>query len=342
MKKILAVAVAAAIMAPLAASADTTLYGRLDNSLSRSTGDAASIDFTTGVVTSAPIAMDKEWDVRTETTRIGVKGSEDLGNGMKAIFQAEWSFDSDAGGATAGGLANRLAYVGLSAGWGTVAIGRQWTPYYGAVNKTDIHNTGFNTPSLSTSRTGNAIAYVSPDFSGFGFKIAGVVAGESTAKSFADAVNASVSYDNGPLSLGAGYHKGYGVSPMASDTRYGLAAKYNFGMFSLIGQVEQAKLPGADDGTGVLTLTETEKWTTFNLGAEATFGNNVIRGTVGQTDAFSQEETSWAIGAQHNFSKQTRVYAEYGNDKGLTRDAGANVIGIGDTKTFSLGLRHDF
>ena len=169
-KKLVALAVAAAVVAPLAAVADTTLYGRIHTSLEYEDGDAIDISRspTTGAISESVSTADDTWNVRNETTRIGVKGSEDLGNGLKAIFQAEWAFNSAEGGSTAGGLGNRLAYAGLSGGWGTAAIGRQWTPYYGAVDKTDIFNGGsFNNTYIGTFRTGNAIQYVSPNWGGF-------------------------------------------------------------------------------------------------------------------------------------------------------------------------------
>ena len=92
-KKLVALAVAAAVVAPLAAVADTTLYGRIHTSLEYEDGDAINVFYnaTPGSgLTETTLTADDTWNVRNETTRIGVKGSEDLGNGLKAIFQAEW------------------------------------------------------------------------------------------------------------------------------------------------------------------------------------------------------------------------------------------------------------
>lgn len=321
MKKILVIAIAAAIVAPMAVSADTTVYGRINNALvstDRGTSDS--------------------WDIDGQASRFGVKGSEDLGNGLKAIFQYEWSVDSS-DEATLGG---RLAFVGLTGGFGTVAIGRQWTPYYGAVDKTDIFNlTDFNSMTFSPTRTGNALAYVSPNFSGFSAALALVISGDDPAdtEDTIDAINLSLNYNNGPLSVGFGYHDqdsntssvaagvdSFGV-PFAATTStspdvtlWGLSGKYNFGAFAVIAQYEELENGSVDSDA-------------FSLAAEAYFGNNTVRALYGERDVGGVvDQDQWAIGIQHNFSKRTRVYAEYGSEDD----------GFSDIDVFGIGLRHDF
>lgn len=301
MKKLLTLAVAAAIVAPMAVSADTTVYGRVNNAL-------INIDTAAGDV----------WDVDGQASRFGVKGSEDLGNGLKAIFQYEWSVDSS----DAGTLGGRLAFVGLTGGFGTVAIGRQWTPYYGAVDKTDVFNLGdFNNMALSTGRTGNALAYVSPNFSGFNAALAFVMNnGDATdIEDTIDATNLSLNYNNGPLSVGFGYHTAEATTAVADTDIWGISAKYNFGAFALIGQYEESEVGAVDSDA-------------FNLVAEAYFGNNTVRVLYAEKDMGATDADEWAIGFQHNFSKRTRVYAEYGSED----NAGV------DTDVFGVGLRHDF
>ena len=332
-KKLITLAIAAAMVAPLAAAAETTLYGRLDTALVSGDDDT-----------------ERAWDIDTGTTRIGVKGSEDLGNGMKAIFQAEWEFGSSEGGSTSDNgdgtaLDNRLAYGGLSGGFGTIAIGRQWTPYYGAVDKTDIFNNpggsnsasagniaSANANSIGPSRTGNALAYVSPNFSGFVAKLALVIdratgLGESDG---VDAYNPSLQYDNGPISIGVSaleYDKD--VEAAGIQDVWGVAGSYDFGMFKLIAQYEDM-----DDYEGS-SDTGKDEW---SLAAEANFGNNTIRALYGNVDYDNGDDMDvWAVGLQHNFSARTRVYAEYAANN-LDKDSGTDL----DKDQFSLGLRHDF
>ncbi|MCP4992219.1 MAG: porin [Gammaproteobacteria bacterium] len=317
MKKILAVAVAAAIMAPLAASADTTLYGRINNS----------------IVHTDPDGGDSNWDVMDNASRLGVKGSEDLGNGLKAVFQVEFALDSDTDGGLTGG---RLAYVGLAGDFGTVAVGQQWTPYYGAVDNTDIFQApGMNDHYLGPFRTGDALAYVSPDFSGFTGKVALIMDGNNDTAAVAagldpvfnpavaattdsnsiDAYNVSLQYSNGPLSLGAS------VLDFDDETAdldvWGISGSYNFGMFAVMAQYEDM------DDAGV----EIDE---FALAGEAYFGNNTLRAAYGQVDAAGTEFDVISVGAQHSFSKSTRVFVEYGDSE------------VDSAKTFGIGIRHDF
>jgi predicted porin len=332
MKKLLSIAIAAAVAAPMAVSADTTIYGLIDNALTHNDD-----------------GTNESWDIEqgNGTSRLGVKGSEDLGNGLKAIFQYEWATQTTEGGSTQSGFTNRLGFVGLTGGFGTVAIGRQWTPYYGAVGKVNI----FNMPSaadhvpgtLNSYRTGNALAYVSPNFNGFSASIAFVInnGGSTDLEDSVDGTNLALKYDNGPLSVGFGYRQteatgaaaavaavagNAGTAAIAavddSDT-WGISGKYNFGNFAIIGSYEDQ-----DNGTAA----DKDAWA---LAAEAYFGNNTIRALVGEMDvdgSTASDRDRWAVGVQHNFSKRTRVYAEYADIE----------IGNTDTSEFAIGLRHDF
>jgi len=331
-KKLITLAVAAAMVAPLAAAAETTLYGRIDTAI-------VNVDVKKG--TPADEAIGSAWDVDTGTTRIGVKGSEDLGNGLKAIFQAEWQFTSseetNGSGSLGGGFDNRLGYAGLSGGFGTVTLGRQWTPYYGAVNKSDVFNTpgnagtgpnivSANRTALGPSRKGNQLTYASPSFNGLKGLVAVFMdrADGGDESSGIDAWNPAVRYDNGPISLGAALMD-YNSDIAGAQDVWGVAGSYNFGMFKLIAQYENE-----DD----VNNTKLGAEQSYSITGEAFLGNNTIRALWGQRDPDKGDKMDvYAISAQHNFSKRTRVYAEYiKNDDDLTLDA----------SEFNLGVRHDF
>lgn len=345
-KKLITLAVAAAMVAPLAAAAETTLYGRIDTAV-------VNVDVKTPQNTASPYwssanSKGDAWDIDTGTTRMGVKGSEDLGNGLKAIFQAEWQFTSSEGqGSTYNpGFTNRLAYAGLSGGFGTVTIGRQWTPYYGAVDKSDVFNTPGNAGTgpnivsankayLGPTRMGNQLTYVTPDFSGFKGKLALVMDRatytandkvDSNGLADSDGVDAyipAVTYDNGPISLGLAYI-GWNNDIDNSDI-WGISGSYNFGMFKVIAQYEDA------DDKNISNTGAEDAW---SLTGEAFLGNNTIRALYGQRDADKFDTMDvWALSAQHNFSKRTRVYAEY-----IVNDADDD----GDLQEFNIGFRHDF
>ncbi|WP_275100448.1 porin [Sedimenticola hydrogenitrophicus] len=307
MKKLLTIAIAAAIAAPMAVSADTTIYGRIN----------------TAVVHGSTGAGD-EWDVEGNASRFGVKGSEDLGNGLKAIFQYEWGVDS----ADSGDFSGRLAYAGLTGGFGTVALGRQWTPYYGSVDKTDIFQVvGINDHYLGVTRVGNTLAYVSPDFNGLSAKVALIMADETpfslsspnTGEDGIDVYNVSVDYNNGPLSVGVSY---LGFEGALDSELVGIGAKYNFGNFAIIGQYEDFSAP--------VSALDSDSW---GLAAEAYFGNNTVRAMFGQAEVAGVDFDTWAVGVEHAFSKRTRVFAEY-------EDSELNAAT--DDDRFGVGIRHDF
>lgn len=326
-KKLLTVALAAAMVAPVVASAETTLYGRVDNVLVNTDDDTVAGDV---------------WDVAGNSSRFGLKGSEDLGNGLKAIFQYEWALESSEGTSTAGAGAsvnNRLAYVGVAGGFGTLAVGRQWTPYYGSVDKTDLFNNASvgaasaNGYYLGLTRTGDAIAYISPNFNGFQAKLAAVIDDGRTQPAIADvsdgidAYNLSLDYDNGPLSVGFSwldYDSALETAPGSAD-RWGIAGKYNFGNFAIAAQYENR-----DDSTA-----GNDGADSYGLGAEAYFGNNTVRAVYGSQDRDAEtfDRDSWGLGFQHNFSKRTRVYVEY-----YSTDTSATATAT----ELAIGLRHDF
>lgn len=128
-KTLIATAVAAGMLATGAAQADPTVYGILHFSINKQ-NDA---EYSGGNV-----VFNDGLDMTSNTSAIGVKGSEDLGGGMKAIYKAEWLIDPfstavDIGGGnntTIGGLLQRRdIWVGLKGGWGKAAVGTMSTNY---------------------------------------------------------------------------------------------------------------------------------------------------------------------------------------------------------------------
>ena len=155
--------------------AETTLYGKIHMDIRNS--DQGDVD---------------NWTVNSNASRLGVKGSEDLGNGMKAIFQYETTYSGTDSSEAFG--AARNSYIGLAGNWGQVRVGRHDTPmkvaFYAAGNDhladsiIDINKTiGFQ-----EVRTNNAIAYISPSFSGFTLAAA-IVPGEQSGTAAPDYVD---------------------------------------------------------------------------------------------------------------------------------------------------------
>jgi predicted porin len=132
---------------------------------------------------------------------------------------------------------------------------------------------------------------------------------------------------------------------------WGLAGKYNFGMFALIGQYEDAD----EEYAGAVATSSYGDWydgavvpaddaRSWALGAEVYLGNNTIRAVYGDVDAGDAgEATNWALGVEHNFSKRTRLFAEYQNlDAERNYFTTADVEEDAEEQRFGIGIRHDF
>jgi predicted porin len=313
-KTAIALALAGMAAAPLAAMADTTVYGSVRLS-------ETWTDIEDG---------DDFWDVRNESSRLGFRGSEDLGNGLAAIYHYEFGVDAsdtaDIGGSDVGG---RLAYVGLTGGFGQVSLGRQWNPYYFAVGgEVDVFN-GINSSNgyyansvagVSQTRDGNLLVYMTPSFNG----LVGAVAVQNDGQDGndgADSYQAAATYDNGPLFLGAGWRQvDSEVNVTDNDVdQYGVQGRFNLGIFGIAGSWQEV-----DDGD--------DKTWDYDVVGSVGFGNNTLR-----LAYYDVEDTSdgWIVGLQHNLSKRSRLWVEYG-DNSNDDDT------IADVSNLSIGMRHDF
>ncbi|MDS4041907.1 MAG: porin [Candidatus Competibacter sp.] len=188
-KSALALAVAAALVGfGSAAYADTTLYGS-----ARVSVDYNNPDGPEGISTG----FNNSWDVFNNASRLGVRGEEDLGGGLAAIYQYEFGVDITEGGT--GFNSNRPKWVGLKgANWGSITVGTQWTPYYNVIGIGDIFNsskvfssypsvgsTPASIPQLNTYlgntfglRMDNSLIYTTPNWSGFGAQVMLVMNGQ--------------------------------------------------------------------------------------------------------------------------------------------------------------------
>ena len=236
-KSIFAVAVASALTLG-AAQAETVLYGsiRYDYENKKNEFGDTTLD--------ANGKAKRVSNLSDAGSRIGLKGSEDLGNGTAVIYNLEWAFDGmengEAGSGTAGGFKNRLAYMGLTnADFGTFTAGRQWNPFYQTIVEDTVADdfNGSNVitsasqramtatlaaaPALSNadakfSRVGKVIAYTTPEFAGFQANAAVMMDAdlyETNSRKNADlwTINAKYSYDvtaDGQLFAKLGYIQG--------------------------------------------------------------------------------------------------------------------------------------
>jgi predicted porin len=194
------------------AQSSVTLYGVIDAGLGYVSNANANSDHLYGMING-----------NLSGDRWGLKGQEDLGGGLKAIFQLENGFNVGTGQlAKANTEFNRQAFVGLTGdAWGTVTVGRQYDPlvdmvqgitadnYFGSVFATpgDVDNYD------NSLRVSNAVKYVSPNFAGFQFEGLYAFSGLAGATGQGQTWAGAATYNNGPLALAAGYF--YANNPSA-------------------------------------------------------------------------------------------------------------------------------
>ncbi len=361
-KKIIAAAIAAVVAAPAVSAADTTLYGKAHVFIANNDNSSDN------------------WTAESTNSRLGVKGSEDLGNGLKAIFKYETTVNITDGGAKGGTFGSaRNAYLGLSGGFGTFIVGRHDTPakvawYAAGTDYLDGSVVDMNTVAGSAGgalntftefRLDNAIAYISPSFSGFTVAAA-IVPGEQSgtattsttaalnssgkvvvntnknangADGLTDAYSLGLMYAGGGLKASLGYEVASeeylqgGLNPAATDDHkmWQAGASYTFGDFVVGANYEKDSDYAGQNGIDR---------TAWGISGKANFGNNYVMANYGNSDADTgnalvQDADGYGIAVGHKFSKRTQVYAAY-------HETDFDAKGADDDSRFALGMIHTF
>ncbi|MGK5063222.1 porin [Janthinobacterium sp. LB3P112] len=301
-------------------------------------------------------------------SRLGFKGTEDLGSGLSALFLLESGFNVDSGAQGKDeGLFGRQAYVGLSSKTtGTLTLGRQYTPWYNTLSKVaDPFAAGYAGSAKNlfpaNTRTSNTVLYTSPNFSGFDADVAYTFGEQAESNKIGRKIGASVGYSNGPLNARLAYNNtanDSATTEVGSGRNWLAAANYDFAVAKAFvaygvnkGQnsakhnnedrfaysLTQASAAPSADSNNILV------GATVPVGPAGTVMASFIRTndkTVANADA-----DQWALGYSYALSKRTSTYASYAkiknkNNAGYTVGNNSNV-GTGD-KAFNVGVRHSF
>jgi len=347
-KKLIALAVAGLVSGGAFAQSNVTVYGIIDAGYVHDSGNAAgsASRLSSGV---------------NNGSRLGFKGTEDLGNGLKTNFTAETGFcaDSNAGApafCTGGNnFMGRQAWVNLSGNFGTVQAGRQYVPGFtmvlapmdpfGAGTAGQMENLTTAGVGYGNPRANNVVTYVTPTVSGF-TGVAAYVFGETTGStSKSSGYTLAGGYGNGPLALGASYlslNDTAGNSGGANkNTNFG--ATYDLGMVKLRGIFQTVKMAPL----GVVA-TDASDWM---LGLTAPMGGGVgsylAASYVNHNDkrAANQDASQVGVGYYYGLSKRTTVYTVYAKmnrkNGNLMTVGNATDAGTGDS-AFNLGVTHAF
>jgi predicted porin len=344
-KKLVAVAVAGVLGAPLAAHAQTanvTLYGRLNVDFEVVNGRQP--DGSNPTVTR----------LSSNSSRFGLRGTEALGGGLSAIFQIESSINGDT---NTGNLGGRETFVGFQGSWGTFKMGHFLMP------TDDMHPIFGNVPTYTTSilstaslwaqgfaskadggfdaRLGNSLRYDSPSFNGLTFS--GQVAlrdgsgatGPNTGDHASElrhaySLGGNAIYTNGPIQAGAAFETNQKVRGAdLNDTELTVTGGYNFGVarVALVYEYLKYDISGAQGGgdlkrnfygiSGTIPMGP-GTWYAFYGRANAGSGSACNINDTGCTARVAglargggTESNQYEISYTYPFSKRTQVYAGY-------------------------------
>lgn len=271
-----------------------------------------------------------------QQSRVGIKGSEDLGNGLKAVFNYEHGFNA-ANGAFDGGEARR-AVVGLQGGFGSVLLGRDKLPLYRLTEDTSADSiSDFSTTNLVGEKRTNGVHYAG-NFGGVGISAA---AGYDRSDDFTTptddtqktAYGLGLSYATGPFMVGiAGEQikseKGSPLATTAKETNYGIGGTYDFTAAKVFANYLVSDIDGAAG-----------KDKEANIGVKVPFGAASLVAEVGYNDGHGYDGIDYNVGANYAFSKRTDAYVRAARINDWDADVG-NDSGK-DTK-YAVGLRHKF
>jgi len=314
-KSLIALAVAGLVSAPaFAATSNVDVYGVVNVAIQDT--DATNSDI----------------QVTDNYSRIGFKGSEDLGGGLKAVWQIESGLGGGTDGMGTGTIGTRNTFIGLAGGFGTFVMGRHDTPYKMATGKYDIfgdtigdYNLGRTGVSVIENthdhRSPDAIAYISPSFSGLTIAAAVITtnsaANLNSGDTF-DALSVAAMYANGPLTVDLAYQDVKAVDNQGLK----LGVGYTMG---------DTKLGFVYESTDGKVVRDGDSWM---INVAHNMGPIALKASYGSVDANAIEGDMWALGADYALSKRTAAYVVY--------SVGNNDTANTDMKGWNIGMKHSF
>lgn len=282
-KSLLALAVLGAFAGAASAQSSVTLYGKLDLGFAKAAGSA-----------------DKQV-ADGSRSRVGFRGVEDLGGGLKAMFQFEHRFNPDDGTVTNAAFWHGISTVGLGGSFGTVNLGRQYTAAFSLA--TDVIDpfggytvAGLRDESLTKSvarlRTDNSVRY---DGAFGGLKVAADIA-ETPAGGVDRPYSVAAQYAAGPFMVAASYDNPTG----ANDNLATLGGSYTFGPAKVSLGI------GRGDNNSNVRVKQALAGVTVSVGAAGQVLAGYAQEEVGTADATKKV----SLGYRHNLSKRTQLYTD--------------------------------
>jgi len=280
-KSLIALAVLAASGAAMAQSS-VTMYGVADLSLAKANGTSAQMSGN-GVMNNG-------------NSRLGVRGVEDLGGGLKASFNFEQGINAESG-ATDAATWQRNAYLALSGGFGRFQMGRSLNPSFWGVAAWELTGTA-NYSAVANqfgfaggpSRNNSMFMYTTPNMGGFSGTLGYIAKPDNGGNA---KVDANLIYANGPVAVALSYFK-VNTQPKG----LALGGSYDFGMFKLAASLQDA--PGASKG--------------FTIGGTVPVGPVALTLDIARENGTGMKNTDFLVEAKYALSKRTFAYAAYYKD----------------------------
>ncbi len=345
-KSLLALTLLAGLAGAASAQSNVTLFGVVDANLRHIDNGVAEVNQlgTDGLSSS----------------RLGFRGTEELGGGLKAGFWLEAALNPDDGGINSSGkFWHRRATVSLEGAFGEIRLGRDYSPTYTGLTDFDafgdngvgkitnlqsrLTGSGLTASVNTTSRLDNEVQYFLPRTLGGVYGNVAVAAGEGTLGN--KYVGGRLGYRGQGLNVSLSYGETEASAAGDDHTIGTLGASYDFGVLRLLGSYTAIELREREEQL-------------FNLGVVVPMGPGLVRASIAKADlsggpagsnvASDADATRLAIGYVHNLSKRTALYGTYAqiDNKGAqTMSVGGTtpaLPGGGTSRGIELGLRHSF
>ena len=355
-KKLLALAVAGAFIAPVAMAdtANVQIYGQAN----------VSFDSVDSASTTAGAGGSRNSKISSNVSRIGFKGSESLGGGTSAIWQIESLVNMDNSGTNGNGFGTRNTFAGLSGeGWGSLKLGRMDTMYNEATRRLDLFDetiadnrslmggVGFSAATLATIVAGNAVGATAAQIAAKTAAQNGLVGSVTSGMGFDTRPGDSVVYTSPTMSgfgVGLQYVAGSETKTSSTGTRgsaYSIDGTYNAGPIYVALAYQNNKIGAAGSGTmggGSATIDSTES--AWKLGGSYTMDQFQVVAAyertkddfnkpAGDEDMFGHH--TWYLGGKFNVTGSDAIKLAYTkmneiNGGGATKNnTGAKQITVG-------------
>ena len=336
-KSLLALAVLGAFAGAASAQSSVTIYGLLDLSVAKSNGGTAQ---NPGAPAGSAYTMQQ-----SAASRLGFRGTEDIGGGLSAQFQIEHRFTPDDGAAANPFWAGR-SYVQLThAAAGSVYLGREYGPEFWPAVKVDpfgwdgvgqistMQYAGYTTApnGASSVRTSNTAGFKTRSFGGLTAQVAASL-GEGAAGA-GRVVGGNLEFAGGPV------YVGFGVSKTTTGTNDGhqlinLGATYDLGFIKPALYFSQSKTGAA----GAVTGRDVMFALTAPIGAgklKFAFDRMDPNTSAGNTSLAVAQRTKIGIGFDYALSKRSGVYVDFGQAKN-------DFAGSTNNRAAAVGVKHTF